>query len=280
MKVSRFNGCFAQSLLASLVLLILSSTPLLCQNFTIGIKAGPLATWSVYGDKDYGETIDNKAAFGFAVGGLLNFPLKNNYTCVFEGGYSRRGRNVVFSEGNNQNKATYRFLDGTLLLRKSFQLNLGKDIPGKWFFNIGPHVSYWLSGEGRVGTTENDGKPYTVKFTDAAGVDLGDFNTMFMVDANRWLFGADIGIGMEAPIKATQKILLECRFTWGHTYFGGKATQNYSWVEFTDTNLQANEKIISLTAAYTFDIDLRENKKGRSTKDRETHRKPVKKRRR
>jgi hypothetical protein len=84
---------------------------------------------------------------------------------------------------------------------------------------------------------------------------------------------------MTAPIKKTQRVLVEFRFTWGHTFYGSRASAYYNWVQFTDNNMRANEKVLSLTAAYIFDFDLREGKKGHSTKDRENNRKPKRKKR-
>ena len=166
-----------------------------------------------------------------------------------------------------------------LLLRKSFKFNLGKNIPATCFVNVGPHISYWLSGKGTYGEELADGVPYKIAFVDTFDLAEADRNTMYMVDANRWLFGADIGAGMTAPITSTQRVLVEFRFTWGHTYYGGRTAQNYNDINFTDTNMRANERVLSITAAYMFDFDSREAKKGRSTKDRETKRKPVRRRR-
>lgn len=248
------------------------------QKFSLGVKAGPLVLWSAYGDEFDGRNIDNKLKFGYYGAGLISFPLKNNYSCVIEGGFSQKGRNVRF--GGNQNYATYNFIDAALLLRRSFKFNLGKNIPATWFANIGPHVSYWLGGKGTVGSIGNDGTKYKIQFVDSLLATHTDFNTLYMVDANRWLFGADIGIGMTAPIKSTQRVLIELRFTWGHTFYGGLTSANYNWIEFSDRNMRTNERVISLTVAYLWDFDLKERKKGRSNKDKEVHRKPVKKKRR
>ena len=88
----------------------------------------------------------------------------------------------------------------------------------------------------------------------------------------------DFGICFSAPIKQTQKIFTELRFTPGHTFFGEKNSASNRTLGFED-NLRANEKVISLSVAYVFDFDLREGKKGKSTRDKEVHRKPQKKKR-
>src|SRR5688572_11469791 len=110
------------------------------QKFSLGVKGGPLVVWTEYGDKEDGNGTENKPKFGFYGAGFINFPLKNNYDCVIEGGFSQKGRKVEF-EGKI-NYATYYFVDAALLLRKSFKFYLGKNVPSTWFFNVGPHISY------------------------------------------------------------------------------------------------------------------------------------------
>jgi hypothetical protein len=244
------------------------------QEFSLGVKAGPLTAWSVYGDKDDRKFFDSKPTIGFYAAGIIGFPLKKNYSCIIEGGFSQKGRSVLFNEGYGKNAATYSYTDAALLLRRSFNVTLGKNIPSKIFFNIGPHINYWLKGKGRIGTNDNDGTAYTVVFNQEA--DLGQFDKMYLNNVNRWLFGLDLGAGIIAPITNTQHLLVELRFTSGHTFYGDRNSATYSWVEFQD-NLRANEKVLSLTAAYTFDFNIQEGRKGKSTKDKEVKRKPVNK---
>ncbi|HEU5291384.1 MAG TPA: outer membrane beta-barrel protein, partial [Cyclobacteriaceae bacterium] len=181
----------AKWLIIAMLLVSLTTSRVFAQNFSLGAKAGPLVLWSPFGDKEDGKGYDVQPKFGYYVAGIINFPLKNNYTCVIEGGFSQKGRKVEF-EGNFNN-GTYYFVDAALLLRKSFNFNLGKNIPATGFFNIGPHISYWLGGKGTVGGVGGDGSPYKIEFIDSLTADDNDFKTMYMVDVNRWLFGADIG---------------------------------------------------------------------------------------
>jgi hypothetical protein len=256
------------------------------QEFALGLKAGPLMSWSMYGDKDDRLDFDSRPTPGYYAAGIIAFPLKNNYSCILEGGYSQRGRNVLFNEGSGRNKATYSFTDAVLLLRKGYNVRLGKDVPSSVYFNIGPHINYWLNGKGRISSIatiiedgdirkiENEGAAFTVVFDQEP--DLAQFDKMFLNNVNRWMFGLDLGVGLQAPITKTQHLQVELRFTSGHTFYGQRNSATYNWVEFQD-NLRANEKVLSLTAAYTFGFNLQESKKGKSTKDKEVNRKPVKK---
>ncbi len=244
------------------------------QEFTLGLKAGPLVSLPVFGDRDDYDNFGMDPTFGYQVGGVIGFPLKKKYGAIIEGGFSQRGRRITWGDNTGLNRATYSFVEGDLLLRRGFPVNLGKDVPSQVYVNIGPHISYWLSGKGRVGTVDNDGSPYTVVF--GQEVDLGQFDIMYLNNVNRWLFGLNIGVGLQAPITPKQKLLLELRFMSGHTFYGERNSASYSWIAFED-NLRANEKILNFTAAYTFGFNRQESRTGRSTKDKEVKRKPIKK---
>ncbi len=240
----------------------------------LGVKAGGLVSMPVFGDRDDYDDFDMDATFGYQLGGIIGFPLKKRYGCIIEGGFSQRGRRITWGDNSLQNRATYSFFEGDLLLRRGFPVNLGKDVPSQVYFNVGPHISYWTSGKGRVGTVNNDGSPYTVVFDQEP--DRGEFEKMYLNDVNRWLFGLNLGVGLQAPITPTQKLLVELRFMSGHTFYGQRNSATYSWVAFQD-NLRANEKILSLTAGYTFGFSQKESRLGKSTKDTQVKRKPVQK---
>ena len=257
-------------LILCIVIFGCSIAPTFGQKFSMGVKGGVLWNKPIFGDKGDKSLYEHKIRFGYQLGGFISFPLKGKYDCVIEGGFAQRGRTFLFGNGSYQNKATYNFVEMALLLRREFKFNIGKNIPADWYFNVGPNISYWLSGKGTIGSITNDGTKYKVVFNEPA--DLGDFKTIYLNDINRWLFGVNVGVGMHAPITKTQRVSIEARFMWGHTYYGAKNSASYSWVSFED-NLKANEKFLSLTAAYTFDFDLQKAKAGHSTKDREINRK-------
>ncbi len=273
MTTSRLNFV-AKRLFFTLFILVGTALSLYGQEFSLGLKAGPLIAWSKFGDRDDGKRFDSRPVVGYYGAGIITFPLGKYYTCVLEGGYSQKGRHIRFNEGFGKNKATYHYTDMVMLLRRNVKVNLGPNLPADIFINIGPHINYWLGGKGTIGLADNEGSPYTLVFNQEP--DLGQFDKMYLNNINRWLFGLDIGIGLNAPITKTQKVLVELRYTAGHTFYGDRNSATYSWVEFED-NLRANEKVLSLTAAYMFGFNLQEAKKGKSTKDKEVKRKPVKK---
>ena len=258
---------FLRRVLFTLIAWVIIVSAGFAQKFTIGAKAGPLMGWANFGDKDDKEQFTHKPVFGYYGAGIVIFPLKNNYSLQTEFGFSQQGRKITFYEGTWVTKATYYFLDGSMALRRSFKVNFGPNIPAEWFVDIGPRINYWLGGHGNVNA--GGSYDYTILFAKMPDEPVSpDFNKMYIVDENRWLFGIDIGVGFKAPLKNKSSILTELRFTSGHTYYGTPYSASNRTLGFTD-NLRSNQKTISLTVAYLLDIDMRLRRTGKSTKDKE-----------
>ncbi len=237
------------------------------QKFSIGVKTGATVSKSSFGVKDDNIKFTNLWKPGFFAAGLVNFQLKKNFSFQTEGGFSQRGRRIQFNHDTWTNSATYQFLDGSMMLRKAYPLKWTSNIRGTWFFNIGPKVSYWMNGRGKV--TSGGSYKYNVVFAkEPDNPDLPDFNTMYLTNINRWLFGIDFGIGVDAPTVALQKFIIELRFTSGHTFYGAKESAFNRTLGFVD-NMRANEKIISLSIDYSLSRTYRQSQKGKSTKSKE-----------
>jgi len=233
-----------------------------------------LITLANFGDKDDKDEFSHEPKLGYYIAGLVSFPLKKNYSFQTEFGFSQKGRIIKFNNDTWENDATYFFGDAAMMLRRSFPLHFGRNIPSTWFVNIGPHISYWIDGKGTV----ESGGSYSYDLVYApmpTSPDAPDFDKMYLTNINRWLFGLDIGVGFNAPLRNKKKISTELRFTSGHTFFGQKNSAANRTLGFTD-NLRSNEKVLSLTVAYVIDVNVKDNRKGKSTKDKEVHRKRIK----
>jgi hypothetical protein len=231
------------------------------QRYSIGLKFGPSVTFPSYPDKELRDLFSSKPKFGYGGMGFISFPLsKTRYSYFAEAGYAVRGRKYSTETGGLNNQ-TFQFAELSMGLRRSFDLKLKKNVPTKWFINVGPNVQYWLSGKGKFGQAK-----YKMVFDPAP--ENSELFTNYLSGVNRWLFGVDFGIGADAPITKKQFIRIELRATLGQTYLGKKTNSttyaNLSWIDSLKTNL----KTISLTASYSFDFDTRARKFGKSTKDK------------
>jgi hypothetical protein len=238
------------------------------QKYSVGLKVAPLVSWPTFGDKEDKKTFSRGITGGYLIRGIASFPMKKNFDCFVEGGYSVNGRKLSFNEDEWLNKSTYHFVDMAMLLRKSYKFRLKKNVPSFFFFNVGPEVNYWLSGNGKI-IVNKPGYPYDIVFNKEHD---GSFTTMYMNDVNRFLFGLNLGGGIKAPIKNKQYITVELRFTSGHTYLGKKTSSYIEILTFQDT-MKTNLKSFSLNVAYTFDFDVQESRKGKSTMDKKIKRK-------
>jgi len=244
--------------------MIVFANPSNAQKYSLGFRAGGTVNWASFRDKDQKDTFSVKLSTGFTLGALLGFPLKNNYSVIIEGSFSQKSRTL--SDGLLENHATYKFIDGTLLLRKAYKFQLGANVPAEWFVNIGPEVGYWLSGKGFF-TAGGPEYPYLIEFDK---VPDGDMKYLYYNDANRLFFGLVLGVGIKAPLRNNTAISCELRFVSGHTDLGNNKYEYpprewySSLLNYNDT-MRMNLKVLSLSVAYTYDFDKIESRKGRST---------------
>jgi hypothetical protein len=245
---------------AILIILVLTGSQVFSQQFQMGPRIGALIGFSSFGDKDVKEEFNSFVKPGFIAGYMISFPLKNDYSFAVDFNYAQKGRTLKFDDREWTNNVTYNYLEGSMLLRKAFDLTLADGVKGKSFINIGPNISYMLGGSGVV-RTSSVSQPYTLVFDEFP---TGDFSKMYYNNFNRWLFGLDMGAGFWAPITKNQLILTELRFLLGHTYFGQADSAFIDILGFKD-NMEANYRVISLTLTYVFEQDLRNSRKGKST---------------
>ncbi len=234
------------------------------QKYSFGVRAGGTVNWASFRDKYQKDTFSVRPSTGFTIGGLVGFPLKNNYSVIIEGGFSQKSRTL--KDPLLTNRSTYRFIDGTLLLRKAYKFELGPNIPSEWFVNIGPEVGYWLSGRGYL-TAGGPKYRYQVEFEKTPD---GDLNYLYYNSANRLFFGLAMGVGFKAPLKNKTYLTTELRFISGHTDLGANKYEYpprewySSLLNYVDT-MKMNLKVLSLSVAYTYDFDKVESQKGKST---------------
>lgn len=243
--------------------------PATAQKFSLGVKAGPNFTTGRFKDSDLRDQFNAKPVLGYLIGGVIVFPIKNNYSFGAEVGFSQKGKKLQFNDNTWTNKAGFSFIDMSMALKKSYEFQLRPDVRSKVIFGVGPNIAYWIKGKGKI----DAGGPtaeYSIVFNQEPD---GNFNINYYNNINRWLFGLDFGVGMEAPISSTQKILTEVRFTFGQTNLGKvNSTSDIEILGFQD-DLRMNLKTLSISATYLFSFDLKESKMGRSTKDKVIKRK-------
>jgi len=236
------------------------------QKYSLGVKAGPIVNWASFGDKYEKDTLSGGVKLGYSVGVIVSFPLKHDFDFFAEASYSQKGRRLKYEPENWLNQATYKFVDVTMLLRKSYTFRLEKNIPSQWYFNIGPEISYWLSGKGYI-TAGGPEYPYKMVFEESG--DGNGYSNMYMKDVNRFLFGLALGVGFRAPLLRGQHLNTELRFVSGHTYLGQQESGHLEYLNYGEKDTyKMNLKAIHINFSYTLDFDIQKSRKGKSTLDK------------
>ncbi len=232
-------------------------------QFLFGPLAGVQATQIKFGPLYDGEDFGVQPKLGFKAGGVLNYSFGENVALHSELIYSQKGKKLTSPLDNNfKHRATYNFLEVPLLL----QFNFNKAPGTQWYVNLGPHIDYWISGRGKITASQPAGRDgtydseYKIKFGEG-GVEEA---TLFIEDANRWQFGLDIGGGIILPMQA-QRLMLDVRLSYGTTFMGEGENSTIGFTEFSD-DFEFNNYLLSFSAAYLFELDIWEIKKGKSSK--------------
>ncbi len=247
------------------------------QKYTIGLKAGGLVSWNSYANRTALDTVDRKLSTGFAAGAFISFPMKGQFDLVLEGGYAKRTKRTTFMDGSEwTNITTFRMVDMAMLLRKSFSFRLEKNVPATWYVNLGPEISYVLSGSGRYTPGNGVWVDYIIDYESETSPDN---SKLALPNGNKWLFGMGLGAGIIAPLRNSQSIGAELRFSYGHTYlsstgFVTPAQLPQAQFGFQDT-FKTNIKALTLSITYSLNFDVQRMRRGKSTLDRKVKSKKV-----
>lgn len=253
------------------------------EKFLWGFRAGLNVTTPHFEDPDARNVLNGLPTVGWTIGGVAQFKLSERYAFQSEVGYTRKTSRFTFDADHSENRLDMDFVDISLLLRRRFVFTWGKDIHSDVFIGAGPNINYWFGASGMI-TTFSGETPYDVVID---GVPDANYNNMYLNGVNSWLYGIDLGVGINAPITAHQKLFIEFRATLGQTNLGepsGTAFTNlvgFNGSTFQQNFLKQNLKSFSITASYTFSFNYLESRMGHSTKEKMIKkRKPAKRKRR
>ena len=132
-------------------------------KYNIGLKAGFNTYKSRFNFKEDEDIFDQKVKMGFQIGGAFDMPLKEMIHFYSELYYSHKGKKTLILESGLTNDATYHFIEMPILVRLKFNAGKVPSGPLKWHFDIGPSISYWISGKGNLYADGPDNK-YKIEF--------------------------------------------------------------------------------------------------------------------
>lgn len=234
----------------------------------VGYQASMLRYAKLYDGTDYTEGL----GLSPQIGAVYSFKVSKGIAFYSELYYSQRSKSEKTTEVTTlmrNHQANYHFLDVPLMLRFTHPLSKGKKAPSA-YINAGPHIAYWLAGQGKLESMESFGSSnristeYTIRFTDSEQQEA----TLFAEDANRLQFGLSAGTGLLIPVNDQGHLLqIDFRYTLGSTFMGSNLDLPIGTTG-VEENFSFGYSVISASVAYTLYLDVWGMRKGKSTKRR------------
>ena len=207
---------------------------------------------------------------GFHVGGHLAFKVRNRFFLHTSLLYATKGRVLNGKlDGLLKNSARYNYIDMPINYTVDFRGKIGKSKEFKYFLGIGPNISYWLGGRGKLYNSEleedNVGElSYKIKFNKTEGEQAPD--EMRVEEPNRLQLGLNLMAGIVFEPWYKQRFMFSVRYELGHTYLA-KSDGNFLGTYFSDP-LKSRNQGFRISLSYLVDLKTEDRKKGKSTIDK------------
>lgn len=121
----------------------------------VGPVAGPQVSWVSFDNKGNKDLYGRRPSVGYHMGFGLSFRVHNRFFLHTALLYSTKGKRL---DGKADQllkfNSRYRYIDLPMAYTVEFRHNVGKTRQYKWYFGLGPHVSYWLGGKGSIENTQ------------------------------------------------------------------------------------------------------------------------------
>jgi hypothetical protein len=251
-------------LLASLVV------PSAYAQLLVGPEAGVNYSWTATKDTDFKDRFKMKPVMGFHVGGHLAFKVRKRFFLHTSLLYSTKGRTVYGEyDGLLKNVSRHNYIDMPINYTVDFKGKIGDSKEFKYFFGIGPNISYWLGGKGKLYNSEleenNLGElKYKIKFKPLDAEQEG--TEMHVEKANRLQLGLNVVAGVIFEPWQKQRIMFSVHYELGHSYLA-KSDGTFANLYYADS-FKARNQGFRISLSYLYDLKTEERKKGKSTLDK------------
>jgi hypothetical protein len=246
----------------------LFSAHLSLSQILVGPVAGGQYSWIGFGDKENKDLYKVKPVPGYHAGAALSFLVRKRFFLHTSFLYSSKGKIIEGKSGEPlKNKVTYHYIDVPILYTVDFKAKLGNLKEFKYYLGLGPNVSYWLGGKGKItyidaGDNLVPEKPYTISFNKGPG-DVSE-GEMTIADANRIQLGLCLTAGAVFEPVVHRKFMVNLRYELGHSFFSPTSNGIFRDTYYQDV-LRSRNQGIRLSVAYLVDLRTGERKKGKST---------------
>lgn len=242
----------------------------------VGPVAGGQINWMVFDDKSNKDFYSLKPILNWHAGASVSFRAQKRFFLQTSVLYSQKGKSLeAKNSSGTRNETKFRYIDVPILYTAEFKARLGKEKVYKWYFGVGPTISYWLGGKGVLinnpDLNENLINPpdydlhYKITFNkDSASVATDEMNVR---EPNRIQLGLNISAGLIFEPMGEHKIMVNMRYAFGQSYLSryGKGEFGLPGILFYEDDLKVRSRELVLSLHYFFDLKIDQRKKGKST---------------
>jgi hypothetical protein len=129
------------------------------------------------------------------------------------------------------------------------------------FLGVGPNLSYWLGGTGKIDDLESPAAytSYKIHFGD------GDYpDDMLVTDPTRLQLGLLFGLGKLFKLQGDRMLSFEARYEMGHSFLGTEDGANIENLQFSD-NLESKHRLFSINLGYFLVLHKKSKRRKSST---------------
>ena len=237
----------------------------------VGPMAGGQLSWTKFDNEDFYDAYSIKPVFGYHAGANISLKVRNRFFLHTSFLFATKGRKLKGKQDPLlTNRVRYDYIDIPIIYAVDFRGRLGSGKEFKYYFGIGPNVSYWLGGKGKLYNSDLEESAefaardleYTIVFEDEqADVPPGQMN---VAQPNRIQLGLNVASGLVFEPQPHQRILLMFRYELGHSFLSREGNGIFAPTYYEDV-LQARNKGLRLSVSYMIDLRIENRKKGKST---------------
>lgn len=245
----------------------------------IGPVVGGQVSFARFDDKGNYDLYKTKPYLGFHAGASISFRVRKSFFLQTSILYSQKGKRMDGKEDQDfSNSARYRYVDMPILYNKEYKFRFRENHYYKVQFGVGPLISYWLGGKGKLKSSElnenginppNYDLPYHITFgKNPEDVTKGQMNIQ---DPNRIQLGLNLSAGLILEPVGTDKYVHKFAITGGYS-FGHSLLSTDSKGDFGlggqlsyKEDLRVRMQTVTLSVAYFIDLKTEDRKKGKST---------------
>jgi len=270
-----FFGNISIKVWSLFVIILLSSSIWSNAQILVGPVAGGQINWMVFDNKDQNAFYKLKPMPNFHAGASIMFRAQKRFFLQTSFLYAQKGKLLESTDNSEtRNETNLRYIDVPILYTAEFKAKLGENKVYKWYFGVGPTISYWLGGKGVLihgDLNENLINPpnydlhYKITFNkDSASVASDEMNVR---EPNRIQLGLNAAAGLIFEPMGEHKIMFNVRYSFGQSFLSrsGKGEFGLPGILFYEDDLKVRSRELVVSLYYYIDLKVDQRKKGKST---------------